>query len=286
MTAKKYLTNFVSIIISISILFLSTCSYQMEVKALNTSCKYFVYNAITTKYIRDYTLEPLECENNALSMSNYNDRYIDWDKSGVVKIMTDSSYRGTGFVIDSHKIVTAAHLLCTSGTYNRIAISSIYLFDKDGNKVLEATPVEYHLPVGHMSGYYGFDYALITVKEDLSDYACFDLGVPLDSIVDNNQEIKITGFPEKYNNSTVNTHTLHNMYSGYGEIVAADDKMLQYRAITIDGDSGSPIYVETDYYGETYNTVIAIHNTSIHTGVRVTTDLLHFYYHNNNIEWQ
>lgn len=270
-------------------------NFSFDTNASNTSIKYSIYNAKTGSYIDEYTLNALEIDNNANTVSTYastdDGRFIDWSKSGVVKIMTQIGFRGTGFVVDSHTIATAAHVVFDSAQYHTIPITSIYLFDKNGNKTLEATPVECHVP----SLYWcrdNLDYALITVKEDLSSYCCFDLGVVCDSIVNKNQNVKISGFPKYHNENIVNTDTVHNMYSGTAVITRVTDggtNRVYYQNVnTYGGDSGSPVYIENNYYGEKYNTVVAIHTSSEGTnkyGTCITTDILHFYHNNRNMNW-
>lgn len=300
MELKKYCKSFTAIIISFLICFMSVCSYSMIIKAESYSCKYYVFDAKTAKHLynRDYTLNALPIsDNNPTNVSTMSDdRYIDWNKSGVVKIMTGNiGYNGTGFVVSPHVIATAAHVIQFTKINDDIqTINSIYLFDKNGNKTLEATPVECHVPsLAWNNGNSTYDYALITVKEDLSEYACFDLGVPVESII-NNTEIKVTGFPKKVNDVTVNSNTIHAKYSGTGKINSFFKELdLDKMSFSVNGmykgDSGCPIYVETKYKdGQTYCTVLGINSQclgSTNYAVKMSLDLMHFYINNKNLNW-
>lgn len=265
--------------------------------AANTARTYRIFNAKTgVKIGSDYTLDALPAEDNSRTVIGEDERVIDWTKSGVVKIITSTSL-STGFVVSDHVIATAAH--CVHG-YNKVnpkpkKISKILLFDTNGNVTLEATPVTTHVPVEFINnvtenGYQAIsDYALITVKEDLSAYACFNLGLPLDSFVNSNSVVTVTGFPGEFN-----TNITHMMYSGNGIMNGGDNSFIHYNADMTPGDSGGPVYITESAYGRTYYTVVGINvayldiaNPEYNIGTRITTDLIHFYSGNNtNIKWE
>lgn len=73
------------------------------------------------------------------------------------------------------------------------------------------------------------------------------------------------------------------MYTGVGSILNCDDQRLQYNTDTSGGQSGAPVYIVTTFQNKVYYTVIAIHTHGGNYGVRMTTDVLHFYYNNPNI---
>ena len=295
-----------AVVIAFLMMVLSVVYANSKSEAANTSVKYRIFNAKTGVQIGDdYTLNALKSEDNSRAVIGEDERVIDWTKSGVAKIITSTSL-STGFVIDDHTITTAAH--CVHG-YNKgnpkpKKISKILLFDINGNVTLEATPVEYHVPIEFINnvtknGYQALsDYALITVKEDLSAYACFNLGVPLDSFVNSNSVVTVTGFPGTWGKPgeemTVNTVTKHMMYSGNGKMYDGTDSIIRYEADMTPGDSGGPVYITESAYGETYYTVVAINiaepdvdNPEYNIGTRITTDLIHFYSANNtNIKWE
>lgn len=259
--------------------------------AANTARTYRIFNAKTgVKIGSDYTLNALPAEDNSRSIIGDDERVIDWTKSGVVKLMSSDYYIGSGFVVSDHVIATAAHCAYDKFTKKGLPISEILLFDNSGNVTMNATPVQSHIPVDYInnssssssSSATNYDYALITVKEDLSAYACFNLGVPLDNFVNGNSAVTVTGFPGDYN-----TNTTHMKYSSNGIICGGNGSLIYYSADTTGGNSGGPVYLTESAYGRTYYTVVAIHTSGgsyQNHGTRITTDLIHFYKRNPNIQ--
>ena len=264
-----------------------------SVEDSNTSRSYNVYNAANGNYLRNYTLSPLASKNNTRGAIGTDDRVIDWTKSGTVKLMTSTNYRGSGFVVGSHTIATAAHCV-----YNRLngdvySLSEILLFDSNGNISLHATPVECHVPTIYTTQS-SLDYALITVEEDLSDYACFNLGAVSNSTNVYNQSVSVTGFPSIVNGNVVNTFTAHVKYTGNGVVIGSENERLFSNADTSEGNSGGPVYVTETINGNTYYSVIAItasiginnnNETVSSIGTRINTDIVHFYKNNPNLNW-
>lgn len=262
--------------------FAFSMNFSFDANASNTSRTYNRYNAITGAYLGRYTLNALDVDNNVSTYTviDTEDRVVDFTKSGVVKLLNSNEFVGTGFVVNENTIATVAH--CVSGN----KITEIRLFDTNGNVIKTVIPSEIHIPKSYVSGNSVYDYALITVNDDLSDYAIFDLGVALDSAVTNHCSVSVTGFPTEINNTVVNDMTNNNMYTGQGVLNSSTSYFLKYTADCSSGDSGAPVYITTSYYGTVYYTVIGMHSTSgsnINSGVRMTTDLLHFYMHNPNI---
>lgn len=282
------LKKITSIVVAFVVLALSVCLYSSNTSAANTAQTYSVYSATSGTFLRSYTLDSLPSGNNVRGVIGSDDRVIDWTKSGVVKITLTSGLFATGFVVGEHIIATAGHVVYAN------TIADILLFDNEGRNTLHATPVEFHVPNAYINNTVG-DYALITVEEDLSDYACFYLGAAMDNIADNSQAVSVTGFPEYVNDIKVNSLTEHCMYTGNGVITAINElNELQYNADTSSSNSGGPVYITESRCGYTYYTVLAIHtgraidsngNMVYCYGTRVTTDLLHFYNNNSNLNW-
>lgn len=259
--------------------------------ALNTTRIYKVYNAQNTREIGSYTLESVSTANTSRSVIGDDERVVDWTKSGVVKLMNSSgSYIGSGFVIDKHIIATAAHCIYSIDKHRIQSVPKILLFDNNGNVTMQVNPVECHIPDNSVTNSginKEYDYALITVEEDLSSYACFDLGVPLDSFVNGstNATVSVTGFPGYVNNKDVNTGSTHMMYTGNGKVLGGDENLIYYKADASGGNSGGPVYITESYKGKTYNTVVAVHtgphNSESNHGTRITTDLINFYKSND-----
>lgn len=247
-------------------------------------------------YKTKYTLNPVDTlsSTNARAVIGDDTRVVDFSKSGVVKInftaSNGESYWGTGFVVDEHTIATAAHCVCeqTNGknaTNSGSKVTEINFFNSDGTPGLSITDaVEVHVPTLYVNGSYSdynpYDYALIKVNEDLSDYAIFNLGIMNDNFINKQTAVSVTGFPKKVNNQEV-----HNvMYTGTGFIRQSDDNELYYDIDTFGGNSGGPIYITSTFQGKAYYTVIGIHAygdaNSYNGGARITTNLLQFYKNN------
>lgn len=280
----------------------------------DSSATYRVYNAQTLTELtsKKYTLnESTKYYNdsgnsiNARYVMGTDDRVIDWTKNGVVKLMSptaESGYIGTGFVVGKHTIATAAHCVFNGNTLKPKYISSIKFFDNNGNNVMDVVPKEYHVPEQYVyfphSPQTLYDYALITVEEDLSDYMQFDLGAVLNYSPNHNIAVTNTGFPGELENPdgsviSVNDADHHNKYSSTGSITATDPRDFIYNADMSEGNSGGPIFCTENINGQTYYTVIGINSYELEndkTGdrsniaTRVTTELIRFYKQNPNID--
>ena len=282
------LKKITAVVIAFLMMILSVSYSDVQTDAANTDRDYRIFNSKTFEALGEYTLKKVDSVYNNRDVIGTDDRVIDWTKSGVVKIITARGSFGTGFVVADHVIATAAHCV-------EEKLDKILLFDNNGNVTMEATPVQTHIPYIHQNaGSIEYDYALVTVKEDISSYACFGFGVPLDSFPDSNPKLTVTGFPgtigESGSEVTVNTTTKHMMYSGNGRLLRQDSDRIYYDTDANYGDSGAPVYITESAYGNTYFTVVSIHSNYSYGenyGVRVTTDLVHFYSANNeNIKWE
>lgn len=257
----------------------------------NNYVDYYVYDAQTgyKKTGYDYVLGPDDSKGNDPDSLNGimsgDNRVIDWSKNGVVKlILNNGNYVGSGFVVGSNTILTAAH--CVMNGSNAKIISSILLFDSYGQVDKTVQPVEIHVPQNYLpNSPQSYDYALITVNQDISNYMCFDLGVSIDYNSNLTLPVTITGFPSGLNYNPNNTSSNHYMYSGNGVINGSTSRTLEYSMYTYGGDSGSPVYVTESSNGYTHNTVVAIHTNGLldqtyHSGVRINSEILRFAYWN------
>lgn len=306
-----------------------------------TSETYHVFDASTGDHLLYnayalYNFNPIP--NNSINEPDAPDAVIgtdgripSWDKSGIVKIMSpdaQDNFMGSGFVVAPHIIATAAHCVFDAGalipddlfSQRGYRISEIRLFNNNGVNTLTATPVECHVPWSYISSAYNgfavneYDYALISVEEDLSDYMCFNLGVGLNSAVTNETNITISGFPAYVNGIKVNDYEHDQMYLGSGflrewdDYISEDiydyyhydeDRMFFYDVDTSGGNSGGPIYVTKHVYDkngnnhQVYYDVIGICKSEyapngigvINMGTRMNGELLRFYLENSNINW-
>ncbi|MDE6020046.1 MAG: trypsin-like peptidase domain-containing protein [Ruminococcus sp.] len=290
-----------SIVISAVLLVLTlTATVSVETSAVNTSKSYKVYNATTGSYIKSYTLAPNAVEDKSRGVIDTDDRIVDFGKNGVIKIIRNDGCTGTGFVVDAHTIATAAHCVATKPDknatyYNTASISKILIFKPDGTIEQTITnPKQYHIPNNFASTpgtTNRYDYALITVEQDLSAYANFNLGIMLDSFQAKHKLISVTGFPGEVNGQTVNDGDNHVMYTGNGYVVDNKydaDLQFCYDCDVSGGNSGGPVYISSAYDGKAYYTVIGIvtaEHVERNIATRITTDLLHFYKNNPNITY-
>lgn len=273
-----------------------------ELNANNSTYSSRAYNVYTARggvFKRSYTLSVEETDN-AVSprvIIGEDDRYPDWTKSGVVKIIMDDFYFGTAFVVGDHTIATAAHCLVDYTNLSRRGITDIKFFDSDGEQEdFDVTPVEYHIPTafllsnGNGSGTYceSGDYALITVEEDLSDYNIFNLGMMTDTF-SQSQTISLTGFHGDLNRDEDNMHTGNGHFvSFYNSQDNYTADMFAHTADTTGGSSGSPIYLTESVNGHDYLTVIGINVSesqiyNLNYGTRFNSDILKFYNGNDNL---
>lgn len=282
--------------------------------------EFYVFDAKTGTYKRSYTLEVLEFDNTRIVGSNqYNaaesdasaaavpptaspdtligpdDSVTDWSKIGTAKIMTSGGYLGSGFVVDSHTIATAAHVVYNKDNNTPKKVSEILLFDSEKSSTV-FTPVEYHISKDYYDvpsyNLYAvkYDYALITVKEDLSAYKSYELGLITDAAIDNELSVNISGFPQtdQFENTTIkHTKTLSS-----GNLKGSLEGTIRYDADASGGNSGSPVFTVESYNGIEYYTVIGIHcrgfNTNephLNNGARFDALTLQFYKFNMNQQW-
>ena len=258
-------------------------------KSENTS--YYKYDCKTGKKLETYAITP------AISMKNYQvsaapSQYDREVISNCSNRTTGSATElnpqlvciggvGTGFIVDAHTILTAGHCVADgslkedSSEYDVFINPPIVL--SDGRT---ATPLTYHIPEkwlkhrtdpakGDDSTYYGYDYAVITVKEDLTSYIKkssrkFDLGVISN---DNKQSSYIVS--EGYVGS------INNKYRGRTKITGMKDRFFKMNIEHRSGMSGGISYVEDD---DSITVVGIIAKTQ--TSTRITPDILKFVYNN------
>lgn len=267
------------------------------------SRKYYKYNAQKGTYTSSYTLSPVSNISTSSTVSTRSiigndNREIDNSLIGVVRFhYKDENYGFTGFVIDDHTILTAAHCLSPTSIGATPASSyDIRFYNEDGTAIssITATPVEYHIPYQYILKHSSadesdysveyYDYALVTVKEDLSDYICFNLGVARNNIKTSNPSTYVTGF----SNTVYSKAELRGKKStAVGTIQTLANYNIYYNTDTTGGDSGAPVYLIKDGV----KTVIGIHTYGVddHSNfnhcTRITTDILHFVYNNNNLSY-
>lgn len=285
------------------------------------SKNYRVYDAQTGAYKRSYTLSVPEDNNNTNHfdfqpeesrgiVGSTDDRIPDWSNRGAAKIMWngEAGYRGSGFVVNTQVIATAAHVVFNTANDTGYALSNVLLFNSDQTSV-SLTPVEYHVPESFVnsSSYTSVDdYALITVENNTSinfnNYNSFNLGAITDSAATNNLTVATVGFPQyiysniesstSYTKTLINSGIYHDERLSTGSVTYANSKIFRFTADTSGGNSGGPIYAVEILNGTTYHTVIGINvsqpslmNAPYNTGVRFDALILKFYQSNSNLQF-
>ncbi len=252
---------------------------------VNSSVQYNVYSG-SGQFLGSYLLnkaETISSTTQTTSIIGTDDREEDYSKPGVVQVTTDlgNGYigLGTGFVVSDHVIATAAYVVYDRDDDGALKISSINFVDKSGETIQKISDVnEYHIPTNYVyandDDAINYDYALIYVDEDLSDYTCFNLGFMLEGY---NGEVSVTGF-QGSDNADTGAKLSGKPATATGNVVSMTDYRCTYNADTTPGVSGAPVYVTTkSYNGAISYSVIAIHTHSGNSGVRITTNILQFY---------
>ncbi|MDE6729442.1 MAG: trypsin-like peptidase domain-containing protein [Oscillospiraceae bacterium] len=294
------------------------------------SAKYVKYNYKAQKISGEYTLSMPKEYNAENAISTYgvigdDDREYMKNQSefsgiigvelGIKKSSNENSRwysAGTGFIVGDHQIATAAH--CVYGTYDESddeyhfysyvdsSKNRLFLYDENGNKTGEMlTPVEVHIPsdyieksqIGEEVIYY--DYALITVEEDLSKYTHFNMGLVKEPYSSTflNANIYVSGLPDIVN-STKNEN--NKIAKGCGKMYTGSkvhpNEILYYTTDTSDGDSGAPVYTttkykvgNTEYYDYTAIGIVSGTVGIYNYGVRVIPLIQRFYNSNPNFSY-
>ena len=286
------------------------------------------YDYRNNRQLSNYTLSPsttpLSNSTQPRSIIGADDRYKSTGSmnTGIVYIVMDrgSSYQSneryasiTGFIVGDHQIATAAH-----GVYNGSWFTPYSIRNYNYNGTVSTnmfTPAEVHIPNSYVPGINTvtnrkYDYALITVEEDLSGYVQFDLGTSYSVNQTNYSDIPIyvTGRPSTTNTGATNSSNL--LYTGEGEVVSryisfpddggmptpysvSNNEVLFYSVDTTYGTSGAPVYTVTkniinNQASYTY-TAIAINSfesdNAVNGGALVTKYLLQFYKNNANANY-
>ena len=232
------------------------------------------------------------------------------ENEGLV-LLTNGTFRATGFIVGDHQIATAGHCVMNiddAGNKSWRTTMSILTYNKNGrlsgNKL---TAVKAHVPQlfvdakNRTTEMPKYDYALITVKEDLSKYYHFNLGTSYNTTKSSykNIPIYVTGRPKSVNpnreHGIIDNSTDLRLYSGEGRIVESDIETGALIKLDVNasvGQSGSPVYTVTkniiNNKSSEFCTVLGIYsslgkqsnNELCNQGPAITKYLLQFYKNN------
>lgn len=264
--------------------------------ASRTYTKYNYRTAQTETYTLTPTVETLNSGVNSLAIIDGSDsRYLAFSEeiTGIVCLYG----QGTGFIVGDHQIATAASCVYDrkKSTWNN---TMIFAYDSNGVMSKQLNPVEIHVPNRYISsGAVAYDYALITVEDDLSQYIHFSLANSYNVTQSNfkNVPVYVTGCPDDSPSST-GTNTYNRLYSAEGNICSSINvSILNHNIDTTNGQNGSPIYTisrlqngSTGDYFYIY-TALGIHQEekpdTYNQGSLITKYHLQFYNNNPNINY-
>ena len=185
-------------------------------------------------------------------------------------------YTGTGAIVGDNAILTCAHAFINSNgklwdLSGLQIVNSTESNNSGDNSCRKLVITGYHVPKEYVDGHNtDYDYAIITAKidngdgtySDLSEYGHFDMGIPLDSLIDKPDELKtvrISGFV--YNSVFKDdiTYAVLKTSTGIIQNYGAQGSIPFYSsAISAEGSSGAPTYIEKTYNGQKYQTIIGV----------------------------
>lgn len=222
----------------------------------------------------------------------------DQENTNVVQLELNG-YVGSGFIVGSHIIATAAHCVYNKSENKFVNNVKVNIYNKDGivnasNLVHTSSAKELHVPQEYVnrndSSRDNYDYALIYVEDDLSEYGIWSMGIPIDEFMESNKQLITIGFTDLGGNT-------YSRYYSTGNVIAPADwgyepDNIPYRihstSTSYGGKSGGILYYKSDY-----NSTLAKSAVGVNTGSkpsthyswanRITPTLLQFYKQNTQI---
>lgn len=219
----------------------------------------------------------------------------DQENTNVVQLNLGGA-TGSGFIVAPHVVATAAHCVYSSkGGFGRNITVNIY--NKDGevssDNLVHTSKARYiHIPEQYFKepGNVNYDYALIYVEDDLSDYGIWSMGVSVDDFMDTGKLLTTSGFTD------INKEKYARYYSD-GPVRAyekcyEEDKNLDYRisaeSASYEGKSGGVLYYKSSYDNRIVSSVVGVvtgsrKDNAYTWAVRITPTLLQFYKQNTKL---
>ncbi|MBE6846083.1 MAG: trypsin-like serine protease [Ruminococcus sp.] len=254
--------------------------------------------------IEEYTLEKPVSKARTYSLLREAEEEYDYDfvrdysNTGVVKVGN-----GSGFIVDDHLVLTAAHCVC-GGTASNILVAedlTVTVYNSDETTFKVYTVDSIHVPQkyfdfddkGGSTYNVDFDYALIHIdsrydnipSKTFSQYEPFQIGYITKKFIEKQITVTTSGFTAIPDSS----EGMHRYYS-VGNIVS-DSTDLRYHAYANAnyGDSGGLAYYNSVYNEEVIKSAIgnitgggegADYDSS---GVRITPTIARFIFNNEYI---
>lgn len=278
----------------------------------DSSRTYYVYDCETTNRIGNYTLSANSIPTNIstyVTRFENTDDYPDYENTNTVQVTRDfiednqlKRSIGSGFIVDDHVIATAAH--CVYNENGCLPDLKIRVCNAISDEIAVYDAKTIHVP--HLYEYYldgsywqNYDYALIYVEEDLSQYGKWSLGCMTTEFMATGSDVTASGF-------TGDDDSVDKPFGRYYSRGAIDNfnqdsygynnKNLTFHSLAkVYGcKSGGPVYYESDYDDTTIRTVVGItshykedqYGNTDNTvwGTKITPTLLKFFLNNPNIE--
>ena len=222
---------------------------------------------------------------------------IDHSNRNVVRITT-SGGAGSGFIVDDHIIATAAHVIYnrSDSTFEDDVEVEVYNYSaivNSSNLLCTTDAVTLHIPKKYatLTGGYqdNYDYALIYVEDDLSDYGIWKIGIATDEFIAAEDGLLTTsGFRTK--NGVTARYCSTGSPIDYVQSYSPNN-LKQYRmkteGISYPGKSGGAVYYSSEYGNYTPKSITGIVTGSANGNsegptwaVRFTPTLITFYLRN------
>lgn len=256
---------------------------------------------ISTASETTYTLNSLNNIPNRVIIGD-DDRIPESGLKGVVKISNQNGF-GTGFVVDDHTILTVAHNIYDRSNYSFKSSIACEIYVNNTPLAYPINITELHVPVSYISSsdydaLCKYDYAIIKVSNNLRSFINFDLGILRNDVNNFSKDIYVTGFGGGSDTTfhPININLQNVKSTGIGNLLPSTlgvwNNSIYHDVDIVSGDSGGPIYTVNP---DGSKTVIGIQNLEHFTvqnntpedplynsGIRITTDILHFVYNNFN----
>lgn len=226
----------------------------------------------------------------------------DQENTNVVQLNLGGA-TGSGFIVAPHVVATAAYCVYSSkGGFGRNITVNIY--NKDGevsiNNLVHTSKARYiHIPEQYFKDpdNVNYDYALIYVEDDLSDYGIWSMGVSVDDFMNTGKLLTASGFTTKTIEENDQEISTYARYYSTGPVRAYEkcyekDKNLDYRisaeSASYEGKSGGVLYYKSSYDNRIVSSVVGVvtgsrKDNAYTWAVRITPTLLQFYKQNTKL---
>ncbi len=263
-----------------------------------TGRTYKRYSYKEGKYLSNYTLTPNNMSIDADTtqtrelINNDDNRTVAHgaENAAIVAIGTV----GTGFIVGDHTIATAASCVYEGGQIKKDLF--VYRHDTTGNIVgIPMSISEIHVPASYSTKGSQYDYALITVDQDLSNLPHFDIGNAYSFTASEAGSIPlhVTGQPYWTGDALDDDNPTGVLYTHNGSVHDnSNGSMFFFNMDATNGQEGAPVYTITReaYNGEFYYTYTALSlytdtGNGYNRGPRMTKHHLMFYGNNPYVSY-